>query len=155
VGIDAAPGRRRCHDGGVSPSLVRATLRLAGLAAVAAVWLGAAPTHAEEGQQVRLHLALSSRPYGTEAERDRIRELEESFLGLLAAKDAGELVRDTWEGGVCVITFAARDARLAWSAIEAAVRRFGPLPGSFAVIRAGPKGTAEETVPLGPPTPPR
>jgi len=154
VGIDAARGRGGCHDDGVSPSLVHATLRLAGLAAVAAAWLGAAPTHAEEGQEVRLHLALSSRPYGTETERDRIRELEESFLGLLGAKDAGELTRDRWEGGVCVITIAARDARLAWGAIEAAVRSFGPLPGSFAVIRAGPKGTPEERVPLGPATPP-
>jgi hypothetical protein len=164
--MGAAPGRGRCHDVPVRPSLIRATLLLGGLAAWASATtaLGASPTRAGETQEVRLHLALSSRPHGTEAERDRIRELEEAFLGLLAERSAGEVSADAWEGGVCVITIATQDARLAWSAVEAAVRQYGPLPGSFAVIRPGPKGAAEEKVPLAlrraegerePATPPR
>ncbi|MFT3915912.1 MAG: hypothetical protein QM704_17925 [Anaeromyxobacteraceae bacterium] len=99
-------------------------------------------------QELRLHLALSSRPHGTEAERDRIRALEEDLLGLLAERGAGTVARDRWEGGVCVIEIDAPDARRAWAAVEGAVRAFGPREGSLAVLRAGPKGAPEERIPL-------
>jgi len=106
-------------------------------------------------QEVRLHLMLSQRPHGTEDERDRIRELEEELLGLLETRQVGLLTRDRWEGGTCVVTLSAPDARRAWAAIEAAVRSYGPRAGSFAVLHAG-AGAPEERIPLDPPpvTPP-
>jgi hypothetical protein len=106
-------------------------------------------------QEVRLHLVLSRRPYGTEPERDRIRELEEEMLWLLDAPRAGELTRDRWEEGTCVIHLSAPDARRAWALIERAVRNLGPRPGSYAVIRTGAKGAPEERISLGPVPPPK
>ena len=138
------------------------TLLVLALAAWAAPFR-AAPDGAGE-QQLTIHLTLSEHPHGTEAERDRIRVLEEELLGLLAADGAGRLARDAWPEGACVITIEARDARRAWDAVAAAVRAIGPRPGSHAVLRLGGPGAPEERVDLDPrqargepaaPTPPR
>ncbi|MFO0580918.1 MAG: hypothetical protein U0229_01455 [Anaeromyxobacter sp.] len=131
--------------------LVRATCLVLTLGAAldaAAARAGDDPPPRAGTQVLRLHLALSSRPHGTEAERDRIRALEEDMLGLLAERGAGTVSRDRWEGGVCVIEIEAPDARKAWAAVEGAVRAFGPREGSLAVLRAGPAGAPEERIPL-------
>jgi hypothetical protein len=115
-------------------------------------------------QRLTIHLALSTRPHGTEAERDRIRLMEEELLGLLAASDAGRLARDAWPEGACRITIETRDARLAWEVVAEAVRAIGPRPGSHVLLRMGGPGAPEERVDLAlrqargeraAPTPPR
>jgi hypothetical protein len=117
-----------------------------------ALALASAPDPAR--QEVRLHLVLSETPWGTAEERSRIRHMEEDLLALLEERRAGALASDEWSQGTCVITFAAGDARVAWRVIEPAVRALPPRPGSFAVVRAGPKGAPEERIALDPPPDP-
>ncbi len=96
---------------------------------------------------VRVHLRLAGGPEGSAAERDRIRELEYELMARLQASGAGRLLRDEWGGGACVLHLEGREAAAIWAAIEAAVRDFGPLPGSYAILRHG--GAREERVELG------
>jgi hypothetical protein len=98
-------------------------------------------------QEVRIHLALSSRPHGTKAEREALRDLEYEIAARLAAAGAGEVVRDEWPDGWCVIRIAAADALAAWAIAREAVRAHGAREGSFAVLRRG-AGAPEEKVPL-------
>jgi hypothetical protein len=115
---------------------------------------GAAADPAPE--EVRIHLLLSRRPHGTEPERDRIRELEEELVGRLQEARAGQLARDRWEDGTCVVTLEGPDARRAWSLVEPAVRRFGARPGSYVELRTRAGAAGDERIPLvAPVTPPR
>jgi hypothetical protein len=118
---------------------------------VAALALAAAPgpaRAADPDEELRIHLALSSRPHGTKLEREALRDLEYELAALLAAAGAGEVVRDAWPAGWCVIWIAAPDAAAAYAIAREALRAYPPRPGSYAVVRRGGPGTPEERVPL-------
>lgn len=111
---------------------------------------------AEAGDpSVRVHLSLEGGPAGSDAERQRVRELEYELMARLASSAAGALVRDEWVRGACVLHLEGADASALWVAIEPAVRAFHPRPGSHAILRRA-RGAREERIELGErPTPRR
>lgn len=127
---------------------LRAPAREALLLAALALATGGPARAAEPAEEVRLHLALSSRPHGTKAEREALRDLQYAIAGRLASARAGEIVRDAWPDGWCVIWIAAPDAGAAFEVAREAVRAYGPRRGSHAVLRRGGPGAPEEEVPL-------
>jgi hypothetical protein len=136
-----AGAERARHDPGVTLAAAALALALAG-------------PPAEPGtaaQAVTVHLALVGRPHGSKEERVRIRDLEYELMGHLQQRKAGVLERDEWKDGVCLLHLAGPDARAVWAAVEAPVRAFRPRPGSFAVLRLGGRGAAEERIPLDAP----
>lgn len=104
---------------------------------------------AEPAEAVELHLRLEGGPHGSKAERERVRDLEYALLSRLAAAGAGELVRDEWRGGECVLHLAGKDATALWAAAEPEVRTYRPLPGSHAILHHGGKGARDERIELG------
>jgi len=118
---------------------------------VAALALAAAPAPAravDPDEELRIHLALSSRPHGTKHEREALRDLEYELAARLAAAGAGEIVRDAWPAGWCVIWISTRDAGAALAIAREALLAYRPRQGSFLVLRRGGPGTPEEKVPL-------
>lgn len=140
----APSARDPCHGGRAARG---GSLLALGMALAVAAPGRAAPA-APSDEEVRIHLALGSRPHGSQAEREAMRELEYEIAGRLAAASAGEVVRDEWPAGWCVIRIAAPDAAAAWAIAGEAVRAYGPRPGSYAVVRRGGPGAPEEKVPL-------
>lgn len=127
-----------------------ASARLAaGLAiALAAGATGSPPgAAAEPREELRLHLALSSRPHGTQAERETLRDLQYEIAARLAAVGGGDLVADEWPDGWCVIRIAAPDAARALDLAREPLETYRPRRGSYAVLRRGP-GRPEERIPL-------
>ncbi len=119
-------------------------------ALLAAAIVAALPTRADApAQEVRIHLRLSGRPHGTTEERERLRDLEGEIMAKLADAHAGTWTRDAWPPGECVVYLSGGNARDLWTAVEPAVRGYGPRPGSYAVLRAGGPGAREERVELG------
>jgi hypothetical protein len=112
---------------------------------------------AEAGDpSVHVHLSLEGGRAGSDAERQRVRELEYELMARLASSAAGALVRDEWVGGACVLHLEGEDASALWVAVEPAVRAFHPRPGSHAILRHGARGAREERIELGErPTPRR
>jgi hypothetical protein len=121
-------------------------VRLGAAAGLVALAIAGAPAAAPT-EEVRLHLALSSRPHGTRAEREALRDLQYEIAGRLEAARAGKVARDEWPDGWCVIFVAAPDAAAAWAVAEEAVRAYGPRSGSYVVLRRGGRAS-EQKVPL-------
>jgi hypothetical protein len=120
------------------------------LALLAAALAAALPIRADApAQEVRIHLRLSGRPYGTTGERERLRDLENDVMAKLAETRAGTWTKDAWPPGECVVYLSGGDARAVWTAVEPVVRGYAPRPGSYAVLRAGGPGAREERVELG------
>jgi len=109
-------------------------------------------------QRIEIHLVLSTKPWGTQTEREHIYDLLEDVLNLLESIKAGTLTRDRIGGGTWDITIEAIDARAAWKLIERKVLEFGGRPGSEArlLMPAGEEripidGTASGSPPATPP----
>jgi hypothetical protein len=100
-------------------------------------------------QELRLHLALSSRPHGSTAEREALRDLQYEIAARLAAAQAGELVGDEWPDGWCVIRLAAPDALRALALAREPLEAYRPRAGSYAAVRRE-RGAPEERFPLAP-----
>jgi hypothetical protein len=96
-------------------------------------------------QRIELHVVLSTKPWGTQSEREHIYDLLEDVLNLLESSKAGTLTRDRIADGLWDITIEAVDARAAWKLIERKVRAFGGGPGSEARL-VTPAG--EERIPI-------
>lgn len=126
------------------PTVAAVALSLASTTAAALGGGRDAPPSAAS-QRIELHVVLSTKPWGTQSEREHIYDLLEDMLNLLESRKAGTLTRDRIADGVWDITLSANDARAAWKLIERKVLQLGGQPGSEARLLV-PGG--EERIPI-------
>jgi hypothetical protein len=82
------------------------------------------------------HLPLSGDEFGTEAERDRVHELERRIEAAVAAV-GGEHDGDEFGGGEAVLFTYGPDADAVFNAVRECLGDFPLQPGAYAIKRYG------------------
>lgn len=102
-------------------------------------------------QAVIVDLRLSGGDFGSDAERQKVFELEDKLIASIEAQGVGEYDGNEFgEGGVTVYAYGP-DADALFTAIETLLRDFLPNQGSSATLRYGSAEDAaatERVVPL-------
>jgi hypothetical protein len=91
----------------------------------------------EDDQSVTVHLAFRSGGFGTEEERRRVLQLEDALSRSMTVAGVGHLDGDGFGDGGADIFANGPDAEELYSAMEADLRSFGPMVGSFALLVFG------------------
>lgn len=103
-----------------------------------------------EQQAVLVDLRLSC-DFGSDAERQRVYELEDKLIAALDASGAGEVDGTEFGGGGVTLFAYGPDADALYAAMHDLILEFGPTQGSSATLRYGGADDAdakERIVPL-------
>ena len=96
---------------------------------------------------VILHYRLSGDEFGTDEEREAVRDLEGRLEAAVVAAGAGEYDGNEFGQGEVVLYLYGSDKDRLWAAVEQEAREF-PLRPAFALLRAGGPDVAPEQVNL-------
>jgi len=102
-------------------------------------------------QAVVVHIPLSDDEFGAEDEREAIFELEDRLIAAIEEAEAGEFDGNEFGGGECTLYLYGPDADALFTAVEPALREFGPARGGYVIKRHGSvyeEGAPEERVEL-------
>lgn len=84
-----------------------------------------------------VHLRLAGGDFGSDAERQKVFELEDKLIAAINAKGVGEYDGNEFgEGGVTLYAYGP-DADAPFAAMESSIREFAPNEGSSATLRYG------------------
>jgi hypothetical protein len=108
-------------------------------------------TDAAEEQAVIIDLRLAGGDFGSDAERQKVFELEDKLIAAIGAKGVGKYDGNEFgERGVRLYAYGP-DADALFAAMEGPIRDFSPNQGSSATLRYGSAdnpAARERTVPL-------
>lgn len=83
--------------------------------------------------------------FGSDAEWQRVNELEDELIAALEASGAGELDGNEFGGGGVTLFAYGPDADALFAAMHDLIVEFGPSQGSSATLRYGSPDDAETT----------
>ena len=92
---------------------------------------------ASDKQTVCVHLTLSGDGFGTDAERQRIFELEDVMTAAIQGAGVGEFDGNGFGFGGVDLFADGPDADALYAAMEPSIRAYGPSPGSSVVLSYG------------------